>query len=153
MSEQKDGYEAWSILELMGHRRLGGFVREVQVAGAGFLRIDVPGDTDGETHSTQFYPPASVYCLTPVSEEAARIVAKSSRPQPVAQWEIPKPRLPAAGTCPGCKQSVTASGGFCSHCEDHHPCGCMDAEEDERRSSRRDYVFAGEGQADEDDFS
>jgi len=90
--EQNSAYEAWSIIELMGHRRLGGFVREVQVAGAGFFRVDVPGDVEGETHSTQFYPPASVYCLTPVSEAAARIVAKSSRPQPVSQWELPEPK-------------------------------------------------------------
>lgn len=90
-NDEQTGYEAWSILELMGHRRLGGFVREVQVAGVGFLRIDVPGDTDGETHSTQFYPPSSVYCLTPVSEAAARIVAKQTRPEPVTQWELPSP--------------------------------------------------------------
>jgi hypothetical protein len=91
-TNEQTAYEAWSILELMGHRRLGGFVREVQVAGAGFLRIDVPGDVEGETHSTQFYPPSSVYCLTPVSEEAARIVARSSRPQPVQHWELPEGR-------------------------------------------------------------
>src|ERR1700738_2380917 len=103
-SEEQSGFESWAILEVMGHRRLGGFVREVQVAGAGFLRIDVPGDADGDTHSTQFYPPSSVYCLTPVSEEAARIVARSSRPEPVAHWEIPKPRLgPAGGSrCRAC---------------------------------------------------
>lgn len=90
--EQQTGFEAWAVLELMGHRRLGGFVREVQLAGAGFLRIDVPGDVEGETHSTQFYPPSSVYCLTPVTEEAAKVVARSSRPQPVSVWELPQPR-------------------------------------------------------------
>lgn len=90
--QQQSGYAEWSILEVMGHRRLGGFVREVQVAGAGFLRIDVPSDIDGETHSTQFYPPSSVYCLTPVSEAAAKIVARSSRPEPVSRWELPSPR-------------------------------------------------------------
>jgi hypothetical protein len=91
-TDEQSGFESFAILELMGHRRLGGFVREVQIAGAGFLRIDVPGDADGETHSTQFYPPSSVYCLTPVSEEAARIVAKTTRPEPVTRWELPPPR-------------------------------------------------------------
>lgn len=90
-AEQAAAFEAWAILELMGHRRLGGFVREVQLAGAGFLRIDVPGDAEGEVHSTQFYPPSSVYCLTPVTEASARAVARSSRPQPVHAYELPSP--------------------------------------------------------------
>lgn len=88
----ENGFESWAILKLMGHRRLGGMVREVQLAGAGFLRIDVPGDADGETHSTQFYPPSSVYCLTPTTEKMARAVAKSNRPQPVQRWELPEAR-------------------------------------------------------------
>ena len=85
-------FESWAILELMGHRRLGGFVREVQLAGAGMLRIDVPGDADGEMHSTQFYAPASLYCLTPCTEETAREVARLVRPAPIQRWELPQPR-------------------------------------------------------------
>lgn len=38
-----DPFEGWAILELMGHRRLAGYVREVELAGAGLLRLDVPG--------------------------------------------------------------------------------------------------------------
>jgi hypothetical protein len=87
-------YEGWSILELMGHRRLGGYVREQTVAGAGFLRIDIPGEGD-EPAITQFYPPASVYGLTPVTEEMAKAVARRNRPQPVARWESALPAAPA----------------------------------------------------------
>lgn len=32
----------WAIIELMGHRRLAGYVQEVEVAGQGMLRLDVP---------------------------------------------------------------------------------------------------------------
>jgi hypothetical protein len=32
----------WAIIELMGHRRLAGWLSEEEVAGAAFLRIDVP---------------------------------------------------------------------------------------------------------------
>jgi hypothetical protein len=35
-------FEGWAIVELMGHRRLAGYVREVELAGAGMLRLDVP---------------------------------------------------------------------------------------------------------------
>lgn len=140
----------------MGHRRLGGFVREVQLGGAGFLRIDVPGDTDGETHSTQFYPPSSVYCLTPVSEAAARIVAKSSRPEPVQRWELPQPKGPTSTTwdCPRCGTEPVAHR-TCYHCGGPHPCECMeedDAAEREAVASRRGYEFNGEGKTNPDDF-
>jgi hypothetical protein len=82
-------FESWAILELMGHRRLGGFVREVQIAGTGLLRIDVPGDVDGEVQATQFYSPSSLYCMTPCTEATAREVARMTRPAPVQRWELP----------------------------------------------------------------
>jgi hypothetical protein len=93
MSDQaSDKFASWAILELMGHRRLGGFVSETTLAGGAFLRIDVPGDVEGEVHSTQFYSPGSVYCLTPCAEAVAKIVARTSRPEPVHQWELPRAR-------------------------------------------------------------
>ena len=42
MSEE--AFEGWAILELMGHRRLAGYLREQTVSGASFLRLDVPGE-------------------------------------------------------------------------------------------------------------
>lgn len=91
MSEQqKRPYAEWSILELMGHRRLAGFVREVELAGADVLRIDIPGP-DGGIVATQYYPPASMYGLTPTTEEIARAVARQNQPQPVQRWELPRP--------------------------------------------------------------
>jgi hypothetical protein len=91
-TEAREAFASWGILELMGHRRLGGYVQETTLAGGAFLRIDVPGDVDGEIHSTQYYSPGSVYCLTPCTEEVAKLVAKSNRPQPVHYYELPRPR-------------------------------------------------------------
>ena len=89
MSEADQRTElGWCVIEIMGHRRLGGFVREQEIAGAGFLRIDVPGE-GGAPIATQFYPPASVYCLTPTTETMARAVARQNRPAPVQRWELP----------------------------------------------------------------
>lgn len=91
-SEQRTAFEGWAILELMGHRRLGGYVQEQELAGHGFLRIDVPGDDNGHSPSSQFYSPGSVYCLTPTTEDVARRVADVSRPAPVHVWELPSAR-------------------------------------------------------------
>ena len=93
MSEET--YASWSILALLGHRRLAGFVTEQEIAGKGFLRIEIPGP--GETKTTQFYSPDSVYGLTPTTEEIARRVAARDRPAPVHPWEL---RLPEHSNLP-----------------------------------------------------
>jgi len=93
MSEERNEFSYWAIVELMGHRKLAGHVAEVSVAGAGMLRLDVPGD-DGRTLATQFYSPSAVYCITPTTEEIARALAKRYQPSPAERWELPQ--LPAA---------------------------------------------------------
>ncbi len=94
MAEERDKFEGWAILEVMGHRRMGGFVREETLAGAGVLRIDIPSD---EQTVTQFYPPSSLYCLTPTTEATARAVANWNKPTPVHTYELlPAPSLRAS---------------------------------------------------------
>jgi len=87
MAEQK-AFEEWTILELMGHRRLAGLVREQTIGSASFIRIDVFVEGD-QAIATQFYNPSAVYCMTPVSEEMARRVARRDQPAPVTRWELP----------------------------------------------------------------
>lgn len=40
-------YSGWTVLELMGHRRLAGMVRETTIAGAGFFEIRMPSACSG----------------------------------------------------------------------------------------------------------
>ncbi len=82
-------FEGWAILELMGHRRLAGKLSEQEIAGAGFIRIDIPGPVqDGdEQWVTQFYAPSAVYAITPTVEDVARELAKQSE-APVSRWEL-----------------------------------------------------------------
>lgn len=117
MSDEKAPFEGWAILELMGHRRLGGYVAEATVAGAGFLRIDVPGEDGPE--ATQLYSPSSVYCLTPTTEAMARAVAARSRPEPVRRWELPPaPEAPpATPECSSCGDHLDDNeAGLCGNC-------------------------------------
>ncbi|HET7486860.1 MAG TPA: hypothetical protein VFJ85_02960 [Acidimicrobiales bacterium] len=107
MADDKAPFEGWAVLELMGHRRLGGYVAEATVAGAGFLRIDVPGEGD-EPVASQFYSPSSVYCLTPTTEAMARAVAAHNVPQPVARWELPAKIEPK--TCSVCDERPCIEG-------------------------------------------
>ncbi|WP_207955809.1 hypothetical protein [Rubrobacter marinus] len=96
MSDEKQAFEGWAILELFGHRRLGGYVSEQELAGTAFVRIDVP-DAEGEADdriATQLYNTSAVYALTPTTEEVARAVAAYNKPAPVQRWELPAPREP-----------------------------------------------------------
>lgn len=90
-----NAFDQWAIIEMLGHRRVAGRVRETTLAGAGFLRLDIPA-TGGHLEQTQYIAPGSVYALHPVSEDVARAVAAHCRPQPVNRWE-----LPAAAAEPG----------------------------------------------------
>jgi hypothetical protein len=86
---ENEGFAEWALVELMGHRRVAGHVTEQQIAGAGFLRIDVPGEGD-QAAVTQLYAPAAVYAITPIAEELARKLAVTLRPEPVTRWDLPQ---------------------------------------------------------------
>ena len=85
MENQDSGYEGWTILELMGRRRLIGYLSEQEIAGSAFLRIDVLADPP----STQYYSASAVYCITPTTEEMARKAASLNRIAPIQHWELP----------------------------------------------------------------
>lgn len=92
MSDQeREPWEGWAIVELMGHRRLAGLVSRVEVAGVGMIRLDVPGSDDSPA-ATQYYSPSSLYCLTPTTEEIARGLAVCNSPAPVTRYELPAPK-------------------------------------------------------------
>jgi hypothetical protein len=93
MTESTNKYEGWVILELMGHRRLTGYLTEQEIAGRAFLRIEIPGDPP----ATQFYGAEAVYCITPTTEETAKEASKLNRITPVQRWELPsaKPAITA----------------------------------------------------------
>lgn len=81
-----DKFASWAFLELMGHRKLAGFVTETEVAGGKFLRIDVT-DSDGKSLS-QFYRPEAVYCITPTTETMVRAWTQNNSAAPVHRYEL-----------------------------------------------------------------
>lgn len=99
MTTQTEGsFEGWAVIELMGRRKLGGYVQEATVAGSSFLRIDVPGWND-DTLVTQFYSAAAVYCLTPTTEHLAKQFSLTHQPVPFTHWELPS-AVPSVVTGP-----------------------------------------------------
>lgn len=89
MAEPQNQFEEWAVLELFGHQRLAGLVKEVQLGGASFVRCDVPSDSKKKGWKlTKIYNPSAIYSITPVTEETARMVAASVSGEPVTRWDV-----------------------------------------------------------------
>jgi hypothetical protein len=86
VNDRETTLEMWGVAELMGHRRLAGRLTEQTVAGAVFLRIDVP-QADGAM-LTQLYSASAIYCITPTDEATARAVAAHHQPEPIYRYEL-----------------------------------------------------------------
>ena len=84
----KEDFRQWAVLELMGHRRLAGFVTSEELAGKSFLRLDIH-NTLGDSVVTQYYSPDAVYCITPTTEELAKRVSDRFKPEPIHRFELP----------------------------------------------------------------
>ncbi len=94
MIEKTEGsFEGWVILELMGHRKLGGYLKEEAIAGTSFIRIDVI-DVAGKSVATQYYSASAIYCISPCTQELAVQFGITHQPAPVTRWELPS----SAGT-------------------------------------------------------
>lgn len=98
MSE-REKFEGYCILELMGHRRLAGYLSEQEIAGHGFLRLDIPAAGEHEA-ATQFYSPSAVYAITPTSMTTATAFASAARPAPVSIWDLPRALPESAAPAP-----------------------------------------------------
>ena len=99
----ENGDIGFAILELMGHRKLAGYVREVEIAGGKILRVDVPAEgctgPAGPFQATQFYGGSALYCLTPCDAGVAIRFAAGCKVEPVTRWDLPalsEPRRRAA---------------------------------------------------------
>jgi len=83
--------ETWAIVELFGHSQIAGLISEEEVAGAMFLRVDVPAVTEGREPFTRYFGNGAIYSITPVAEEIARRAVEALRPRPVTVWGVVGP--------------------------------------------------------------
>lgn len=74
--------DGWYLIEMLGHRRVVGRCREVEIAGSKMIRVDVPC----EPAATQYIAAASLYAITPTTEAVCRKLA--SNPTPVSRYEL-----------------------------------------------------------------
>jgi hypothetical protein len=81
----------WAQVEIFGHRRHFGRIEEVERFGSKMLRIDEPTE-DPLRFNTFFYGGASIFSVTPCTEESARAFCERYRPRPYRAAEaLPPP--------------------------------------------------------------
>ena len=88
MPEVAEKFESWGICEVMGHVRLAGLISEQVIAGVAMVRVDVP-KTQAREGYTRYFGAASIYGITPTSEETARYNAEN-----IERWSSPVPFAP-----------------------------------------------------------
>lgn len=81
-------FEAWGIVELMGHARAAGRLSEQTVGGGNLLRVDIPDKDDKEKFRTVFYGSSAIYALHVTDETIARAAAGAMGQRPTYAYEI-----------------------------------------------------------------
>jgi hypothetical protein len=101
LSETKEKFEQWALVELMGHQSVVGRCSEQVVGGGNMLRVDIP---KGDGFFTRYFGPSAIYAITVLEESVARKLSAGRRDaNPPFSWELqraePKilPSAPAEG--------------------------------------------------------
>jgi hypothetical protein len=82
-------FEAWGIVEIMGHMRVAGRLSEQVVAGANLLRVDIPeSEEDKEKFRTTFFGPSAIYALHITDETIARTTAAAGVTRPTYEYAV-----------------------------------------------------------------
>lgn len=81
-------FDEWAIVEVMGHSQFAGKTTEQQIAGAGFVRIDVP-EADGKPAFTKLLGTSSIFAITPCTEQTAREANRRFRARQYEHFEMP----------------------------------------------------------------
>lgn len=94
-NDEKQAFDQWCLVELMGHVRVAGRVTEEPLFGSALMRVDVP-DEKGETRFTRYFGGSAIYSVTPISKDVAVTLAQSVTHEPITPWEL-KTRQITAG--------------------------------------------------------
>lgn len=101
MGVEKEKLQEFAVVEMMGHRKIVGRITESDIGLSSLLRVDVL-NREGGFDRTEYIGQGSIYCLTLVTEEAARAAAASNSPAPTWAWSVPqRAALPEAGYIEG----------------------------------------------------
>lgn len=84
---EKENFDVWALVELMGHQKIVGRCTEKNIAGTNFLQVDVPTTTRNPPF-TRLIGGAAIYAINPITEELAKVMADKMSVQPIQAWDV-----------------------------------------------------------------
>lgn len=87
----EEKFDQWALVELYGHQRIVGRVREATIGGCSFVRVDVPAVGE-QKEFTRYFGQNAIYSLNPIAEGVAMQLAERFRNPPVSAYDLPAPR-------------------------------------------------------------
>lgn len=91
MSTEKETIEQFAVVEMMGHRKIAGAVKQSELAPGALIRVDVFG-ANGEIERTEHVGSSAIYDITICSEQTAKAAAIAHNPQPSFAYDILRQR-------------------------------------------------------------
>ena len=73
---ERNRFEMWAVVEILGHKQYAGRCTEEPVAGVNMLRVDIP-EVSGWPAHTKYFGGGSIYAIHPCSQEHATAAATS----------------------------------------------------------------------------
>lgn len=92
-TDVNETFDAWGLLEIMGHNRLAGRITNQAIGGCNFVRIDVP-EINGAGAFTKLFGQSAIFGITITTEDVARRLAKNMQAQPIHPYELREPEQP-----------------------------------------------------------
>jgi hypothetical protein len=91
MGIETEQTEQFAVVEMMGHRKIAGAIKQSELAPGALIRVDVFG-ANGEVERTEHVGSSAIYDITICSEQTAKAAAIAHNPQPSFAYDIMKPR-------------------------------------------------------------
>ncbi|MBI9042893.1 MAG: hypothetical protein JEZ06_00320 [Anaerolineaceae bacterium] len=83
-------FDVWAVVELFGHQVIAGKVCEHEIAGKGFIRVDVP-ESNGLLGYSRLFGPDAIYSINPTTEEVVLAHCERNRKEPIQIWQLALP--------------------------------------------------------------
>lgn len=87
METTQEKIDAWALVEIMGHEKAAGRVTTMPFGNTVMLRVDIP-ETEISPAFTKLYGMSSIFSLTLVDEQTAKLHAESYKISPIVSYDV-----------------------------------------------------------------
>lgn len=87
MEQTTEKFDAFALVEIMGHTKVAGKARTMTFGSTVMLQVDIP-ETSKQPAFTKLYGMSSIFSITPVDEETALLHAEAYNVHPIQEWSV-----------------------------------------------------------------